>query len=430
VTDLCPVAICRKGPTQPERQRIRSLVSDLSVVSGHLLLPDGIARNLPPIDRGWADFTGDEQTTVHALGRQRTPATVVNDWWAQQVSAAERTIEVRPARGARPPAYIVHFVLPHVPWRYLPSGARYPEPGPTDIPGLISGVGWGPNAELVREGWARHLLQVGFADRLIGDLRTSMERAGLWDKALVVVTADHGASFRPAEARRPVDTANFADIANVPLFVKRPFQRKGAADDRMARTIDILPTIAETVGGGRSWRFDGSPLDRPHDDSTLTVDNHNENRAHSLGAAAFFRARDTQLARQVRLFPPGPASLLRAGPAPRLLGRAVTSFRRVPPTRTGVLDRAPLYRNVDPGTGVVPAFVTGRLDAGDRAGLTVAIAVDGRIRATTRSYRQGGRLRFGALVPQSSLPAGAHTVDVYAAGPGGTLRPLAQSTPG
>jgi len=430
VTDLCPPVICPKGRTDPENARMRSLVSDLSVVSGHLLLPDGLARNLPPIDRGWADFTRGTRTNVAALGRQRAPGALADDWWAQRVRAAERGIDVRPARPGRPPAYVVHFVLPHVPWRYLPSGARYPEPGPNDIPGLVTGVGWGPNAALVREGWARHLLQVGFADRLVARLRARLERAGLWDRALVVVTADHGASFRPAEARRPVEAANFADIANVPLFVKRPFQRSGGADDRMARTIDILPTIARTVGAGGRWRFDGSPLDERHADTTLTVNNDDERRDHSLGVAAFFRARDAQVARQAQLFPPGRASLLRMGPAPRLLGRAVVRFRRLPAAGTGVVDRASSYQRVDPSTGVVPAFVTGRLDGRQRAGLTVAVAVDGRIRATTRSYRQDGRLRYAALVPQSALPAGAHAIDVYAVGRGDTLRPLAHSAPG
>jgi hypothetical protein len=325
----------------------------------------------------------------------------------------------------------VHFVLPHVPWRYLPSGRRYPEPGPTNIPGLISGVGWGPNAGLVREGWARHLLQVGFADRLIGRLRASLERAGLWDRALVVVTADHGGSFRPAEARRPVETANFVDIANVPLFVKQPAQREGRTDDRMARTIDILPTIAQTVRGGRGWRFDGTPLDAPHDDATLTVNNHNERRNHTVAVSAFLRARDAQLARQLEIFPAGRASVLRVGPAPRLLGRAVTTLPRLPATaRLGSVDRSDAYRRVDPRSGVVPALATGRLSPREPAGLTLAIAVDGRIRATTRSYRQAGTTRFAAMLPERALTAGSHRVDVFAVGARDALRPVASSAAG
>jgi Sulfatase len=431
VTDLCPASMCGGGPRSSASHRIRSLVSDLSVVAGHLTLPDGLARRLPPIDRGWADFTGDEQGGVSALGRQRTPDGVTNDWWAQQVDAAERGIEVRPAAAGKPAAYIVHFILPHVPWRYLPSGRRYPEPGPTDVPGPISGVGWGPNADLVREGWARHLLQVGFADRLVGQLRASLERAGLWDRALVVVTADHGASFRPAGARRPVDSENFADIANVPLFVKQPFQRRGGADDRLARTIDVLPTIAKRVGGGRGWRYDGAPLDAGRAEITLTVNNNNERRDHSLGAAAFFHARDARVARQAQVFPPGPASVLRVGPAPRLLDRAVTSLPRVrAKARLGTVDRSASYRRVDPRSGVVPALATGRLASREPGGLVLAIAVDGRIRATARSYRQAGTTRFAAMLPERALSAGAHHVEVFAVGRGDALRPVAGSAEG
>jgi hypothetical protein len=424
VTDLCPFDTCPEGRSGGAGQRLRSLTSDLAVVSGHLLLPDGLAARLPPIDRGWADFTGDEQSSLSALGRQQAPGHLASDWWARNVIAAEHGIEIRPPRGSRPPAYIVHFILPHVPWRYLPTGARYPEPGPSDIPGLITGVGWGADHALVREGWQRHLLQVGFADRLVGRLMDGLKRAGLWDRALVVLTADHGGSFRPDEARRPVDAANFADIANVPLFVKRPFQRDGRIDQRMGRTIDILPTIAQAVGGGERWHLDGTPLDRPHDDATLTVNNHNELRDRSLSVRAFLRARDAQLAQQLRIFPPGPAALYALGPAPRLLGRAAAPLARSPAAAEGdgTVDRARAYRDVDPRTGVVPAFVTGRLGPREPPGQALAIAVDGRIRATTRSYRHAGATRFAAVVPPSALGPGAHAIDVYAIAPG--ARPL------
>ena len=37
--------------------------------------------------------------------------------------------------GSRPPLYVAHFEVPHVPWRILPSGRQYPVPG-TTLPGL------------------------------------------------------------------------------------------------------------------------------------------------------------------------------------------------------------------------------------------------------------------------------------------------------
>ncbi len=56
VTDVCPPGICAQSTRAPTGERMEALASDLSVVSGHLLLPDDLADTLPPIDRGWADF--------------------------------------------------------------------------------------------------------------------------------------------------------------------------------------------------------------------------------------------------------------------------------------------------------------------------------------------------------------------------------------
>ena len=425
VTDICPPGICPQGARESTGERMRSLASDLGIVSGHLVLPDDIGSSLPPIDRGWADFNANDRAPTRGLGPRRARERPRADWWALRVQEAEAGIASVHRQTGRPPLHVIHFVAPHVPWRYFPSGLRYPEPGAADIPGLIPQHGWGPNRDLVRQGWQRHLLQVGFTDRQVGRLMRRLKRAGLWDRALVVVVADHGGSFRPSESRRPVEAVNFADIAGVPLFVKRPRQRSGRIDDRPVRTIDVLPTIAAAVGGAHDWRFDGSPLDAPHRDATLRVNNHNEHRDLTTTFAAFRRARDAQLRQQLRLFPPGRASLFRLGPQAHLIGRRVSTLRRRPATDRGTVDRAAEYRRVDPGSGVVPAFVTGRLDRREPAGLALAVAIDGRIRATTRSWRQGGGTRFSALVPPAALRAGAHTVEVFAVQRGDALRPVA-----
>ncbi len=427
VTDICPSAICPSATSDSTGERMRSLASDLGVVSGHLLLPEDLASSLPPIDRGWADFAGVERGLRRGLGDVQGREAPRGDWWAQRVAEAERAIAaVGPQRG-RPPLHVLHVVAPHVPWRYLPGGVRYLEPGPAVVPGLIPQRGWGGNRHLIRQGLQRHLLQVTFADRLVGRLVARLKRARLWDRALVVVVADHGASFRPNEWRRPVTTANFADIAGVPLFVKRPGQRSGSPDERLVRTIDVLPTIAQTLGRGRGWRFDGAPLQRVAPEPVLRMNNHNDDTTVTLPAAAFLRARDAQLAQQLRLFPPGRASLYRLGPAQHLVGRRVAALPSAAGRERGLVDRAGAYRRVDPATGVVPAFVTGRLHPREPDRLALAIAIDGRIRATTLSWRQAGQTRFSAIVPASALPAGAHAVEVFAVGRGDRLRPVAQT---
>ncbi len=156
------------------------------------------------------------------------------------------------------------------------------------------------------------------------------------------------------------------------------------------------------------------------------MNNHNERRDKTVGFRSFLRPRDAQLAQQIRLFPPGRASLYRVGPNARLIGRRVSALGRQP-GQAPAPSTGPALRRVDPWTGVVPAFVTGRPAHREPAGLPLAVAIDGRIRAVTRSYRAGGQTRFSAIVPHSSLPAGSTRSMFLAVQRGNGLRPLAHT---
>ena len=76
----------------------------------------------------------------------------------------------------------------------------------------------------------------------------------------MIVAADHGASFQPNGYMRTVVPMNLSDIAGVPLFVKYPGQRRGRIDSRGAKTIDIIPTIADVLGVRIPWHVDGISL--------------------------------------------------------------------------------------------------------------------------------------------------------------------------
>ena len=80
------------------------------------------------------------------------------------------------------------------------------------------------------------------------------------EKCLLIVTADHGVSFRPGHSRRLPDADNLADIASVPLFIKLPGQKQGRVDDRNVESVDIFPTIAESLGIELSEPVDGIPV--------------------------------------------------------------------------------------------------------------------------------------------------------------------------
>ena len=79
---------------------------------------------------------------------------------------------------------------------------------------------------------------------MLGRLLDRLRATGLYDRAVLVVTADHGVSFRAGQKRRPLSEGNLEDIAYVPLFVKTPGQQRGRIAAVAARTTDIFPTLA------------------------------------------------------------------------------------------------------------------------------------------------------------------------------------------
>jgi hypothetical protein len=147
---------------------------------------------------------------------------------------------------------VLHVELPHVPYWYTPSGRRYTKD--LTLPGL-SDETWTRQAAPVESALRRYVWQLGLVDRLVGELVRRLRATGLYDRALIVVVADHGVSFQPGLSRREVSLFSLGEIAGVPLIVKEPGQRRGRVDRRAARTVDIVPTIGDVLGadwGGRS----------------------------------------------------------------------------------------------------------------------------------------------------------------------------------
>lgn len=422
ITRVCG-ACDEQRPKVPTSQRLHALLSDLAIVEAHLLLPRGVADGLPPIDRNFEDF-GGQQAGIEAPARRRSVRrderrlrrTIAgDDLFADRLREAERFVRRVRARRRPPPAHVAHFIVPHVPWRLLPSGRQYPVQGPT-LPGSTDRV-WTTERFLVEQAMQRHLLQVGYADRLLGRLVARLKAADLWERALVVVTADHGIGLRPGGSRREIKREDFAGIANVPLFIKRPGQRASRIDDAPARSIDVMPTIASVLGG-RDWpRFHGvSLVERDGSsgrDARLRVRHGRSGKLVSIGFDEFVRARDAELARQRRSFPRGLRSVFRIGPNPELLGRRVRSLP-VGDGRPRVrIDDDDAFAHVDPHSGVVPAYVTGYFRGPAAGGLPLAVAVNHRIVAVGQSYPVRDTTRFSMLVPPMSLRSGGNVVEVF-----------------
>jgi Sulfatase len=406
ITDLCPERLCAEA--RPGTiDRLESLESDLEVVVQHLLLPEDMRDGLPAIDRVWEGF---ETQSVVAPAELRGGANLKRDVLARlaaddATAGFERATAALERGGSRPPLLFLHSTLPHGAWRFLPDGRQYPIEG-FEYPGLAS-QGWiGPQWQ-VDQGFQRHVLQVQYVDRLVGRLLDALRTRGLFDDAVIVVAADHGAAFVTGRPRRPVSAGTVGAIAPVPLFVKLPGQREGRVDDAAVRTIDVLPTIAEAAGARLPWRADGLPAGERAVDPAAPIDVSHAGEpvlTERLGAVlAQRRERESVEARLLR------DGVYAIGPRPDLLGR------RVAPGTSRI--------TVDPEAPIVPAFVTGRAD-GLPAGAVLAVAVGGRVEATTRTYRRSGRTLYAALVPPDSLRPGANAVTVLEVTDRGGLQPL------
>ena len=93
---------------------------------------------------------------------------------------------------------MLHIELPHTPWWYDPQGRQYTQQ--IVIPELDNEV-WTKDPKPVAGYQARYLDQVEFVDRLVGELRATLERKRIWDRALVVFVADHGGRRSARELR-------------------------------------------------------------------------------------------------------------------------------------------------------------------------------------------------------------------------------------
>ena len=256
-------------------------------------------------------------------------------------------------------------------------------------------------------------MQVGYVDRLVGTLVRRLKQAGLYDRALVVVTADHGISFEPGGPPRSVTRENLPDIAGVPLFVKYPGQQRGLVDRRDAQTIDIVPTIADVIGARIPWHIDGlslrgKPVVRP-----VTVRGP-EGGSVSAGVDAVAAGVLATARRNAALFGQGPDSLYRLGVHRELLGRSVAALPPSTVERVGArLVDEELFDGVRTTSLFSSSHIVGEVQGVSLSpGTPVAIVVDERVAATTRTFGPDGR-HFEAMVPEGAFHDGKNTVDVF-----------------
>jgi len=212
---------------------------------------NGMAGASFGLDRGFAEF--------HEVYRDRG-------------SGAAAFLEVLPPffhanRGRRFFAY-AHFREPHFP---------YDPPPPFDTQ-------FGPDAPLTRDQrrsavWytavnagkvartppeVEHLVRLydgnlAYADHVVGVLRRRLEEEGLWDRTVVIVTADHGEALLEHGFISHGEQV-YEESTWIPLVVRFPGGPRGVRVSSFVDLVDLAPTIADVFGlPGQDARTPGFP---------------------------------------------------------------------------------------------------------------------------------------------------------------------------
>ncbi|MEL7210439.1 MAG: sulfatase-like hydrolase/transferase, partial [Actinomycetota bacterium] len=314
----------------------------------------------------------------------------------------------------------VHEVFPHTPWVRTPTGAVYPDRAGS--PGQVDKV-WGPNEFLITQGLQRHLLQVGYADLIVGELIDDLEARGVWEDALVVVTADHGAAFESGESPRGPATATAEQIFNVPLFVKLPGQVTGETDDRPASTIDVLPTVVDALDvQGVDLDLDGVSLvgDPRTEPSVVDVTDGPDVALDDIdGLLAVAEAN------RARLPGEGWRGVAAPGPYGELVGRDLSEFDVGSTERRWSAEQAGLLFDLDLSFGAVPLILTGEMDAVDDAPDALLIGLNGTIAGVVGFEQTSGSdaVTWSALLDESLFVDGTNTLELHQAVAGRHGRP-------
>jgi arylsulfatase A-like enzyme len=153
----------------------------------------------------------------------------------------------------------VHFREPHYPYdptppfdtRFGPDGPL-PKSARSDNFAFFTEVNKGRRKLTPAE--AENLVRLydgnlAVADQELGEIRKALEAAGLWEKTVVIVAADHGEELRE-HGWIGHNVHVYDESAHVPLVVRLPAAAgvSGKRVEGLTDLLDVAPTVADVLG--------------------------------------------------------------------------------------------------------------------------------------------------------------------------------------
>jgi hypothetical protein len=425
VTSLCPDSICKadsemdtKG-ARVERTdgSLRLLLNDVQVVYAHLAMPPLVRDRFPSIDGRWGNFHGFAESsagrddTFADMGLPPVPEGGRPAWINKFLAAIDRF-----ATSNTRSLHYTHLMAPHIPWKANPSGTVYmpPEQTSTLVAGVENGY-WIHRPALAIQGFQRHLSQLGALDLLLGHYIDELQRTGFWDSALVIITADHGASFSPGSHRRWVKSDNVDALYRAPLFIHLPGQDQAVIRDEPAFSIDILPTIISVLGITVDWTLGGLslleklPPERRHDFDHFT----GKRIALDMQLEKLWE----EIEKNHSLIPDASSwdAVAAVGPYRKKVGKSLDELGVIADSAISVsFDGFENDVVVDKQTGEIPTLLKGRARIPAKYVTSdVLIAVNGWVRGAGYAIRDNDdTFDFSAYVPESAFKQGRNRVDL------------------
>jgi len=412
VTSLCPRNLCSTASAVDLERvylpRIKSFLSDAWIVFKHRLLPSNARSSLPSTGQAWGGFTGAASTDSGGPPNEAADAKFRRNagsfYQLRMWNDAMNRMMTMPS----PSASILHFTVPHRPWSFTPDLHKYY--GPRFLGDDNPQMG-----DLPKDYYQRYLYQLTAVDRLVDAMITRMQAAGLWDKSLVMITADHGISFEPGFEQRATDFSNsgqVTDLYTIPMFIKMPFQKTGAVDDCAVTNLDLLPTLLAVTGVKTSLQMEGESLVNNCPQRELRVMTTLKESRMRASSFDLVRARSDRYAQW----------LPREGPVHKIAGELSaqeilgTSIKTVPSTgvvATWTSAFSSQFDEVKPGvTELSPTFIFGTIDVRDNIPSTTdgLVLIDGKVAGVINELSGvgPGEIEYQVMLDYTLLTPGKH----------------------
>jgi hypothetical protein len=257
---------------------LTSLYPDTHKVNRSTSLSDELPL-LPDLLRAAGYFTAGQASNPYLMpkwGYGRAYDRYAVDFLGNVEDAAIELARLLESPAPEPFFFFLHLIDPHSDWKRLPyeSPAPFqPDPPPggwESVPTCFDGECATGFLSLVNEGEVTlgpevdlfHSLydaSIRYTDHHLGALFDDLERRGLFDDSIVIVTSDHGEEF--LEHGKVMHTQGYDECLHVPLMIKFPAgEHAGLRIPHQVQHVDVMPTVLELLGLERPAHLEGVSL--------------------------------------------------------------------------------------------------------------------------------------------------------------------------